>query len=146
MHGHNDTVTSLQVSPDSQALVSNSHDGTIRTWDIRPFAPQDRAIRVYDGAPTGLERNLIRATWDSKGEKVAAGSGDRSVVVWDARSGKLSYKLPGHKGTVNDVRFHPTGEPISESPFAMSIAFTADEMLVLSASSDRTMMLGELGR
>ncbi|MCJ1442945.1 MAG: hypothetical protein MMC23_003442 [Stictis urceolatum] len=129
MHGHNDTVTSLQVSPDSQALVSNSHDGTVRTWDIRPFAPQDRAIRVYDGAPTGLERNLIRATWDSKGEKVAAGSGDRSVVVWDARSGKLSYKLPGHKGTVNDVRFHPTGEPI-----------------ILSASSDRTMMLGELGR
>ena len=115
MAGHTDTVTSLQVSPDTQSLVSNSHDGTVRTWDIRPFAPTDRHIRTYDGAPSGIERNLIRASWDPKGEKIAAGSGDRSVVVWDVRTGKLLYKLPGHKGTVNDVRFSPGDEPISES-------------------------------
>ena len=114
MAGHTDTVTSLQVSPDTQALLSNSHDGTVRTWDIRPFAPTDRHIKTYDGAPAGLERNLIRASWDSKGEKIAAGSGDRSVVIWEARSGKLLYKLPGHKGTVNDVQFSPGDEPISK--------------------------------
>lgn len=113
MHGHNDTITSLQVAPDSQALLSNSHDSTVRTWDIRPFAPVDRHIRTYDGAPAGLEKNLIRASWDPRGEKIAAGSGDRSVVVWDARSGKLLCKLPGHKGTVNDIRFAPNDEPIS---------------------------------
>ena len=116
MGGHTDIVTSLQVSPDTQALLSNSHDGTVRTWDIRPFAPTDRHIRTYDGAPVGLERNLIRASWDSKGERIAAGSGDRTAVVWDVRTGKLLYKLPGHKGTVNDVRFSPGDEPISESP------------------------------
>ena len=116
MTGHTDTVTSLQVSPDTQALLSNSHDGTVRTWDIRPFAPTDRHIRTYDGAPVGLERNLIRASWDPKGERIAAGSGDRTAVVWDVRTGKLLYKLPGHKGTVNDVRFSPGDEPISEFP------------------------------
>ncbi|KAI4129876.1 MAG: hypothetical protein LQ347_003603 [Umbilicaria vellea] len=114
MPGHTDTITSLQVSPDAQALLSNSHDGTVRTWDIRPFAPIDRHVRTFDGAPAGLEKNLIRASWDTKGQRVAAGSGDRSVVVWDARSGKLVYKLPGHKGTVNDVRFAPGDEPISK--------------------------------
>ena len=114
MAGHTDTVTSLEVSPDAQALLSNSHDGTVRTWDIRPFAPTDRHIKTYDGAPVGLERNLIRASWDPKGEKIAAGSGDRSVVVWETRSGKLLYKLPGHKGTVNDARFSPGPEPISK--------------------------------
>ena len=114
MAGHTDTVTSLQVSPDTQSLVSNSHDGTVRTWDIRPFAPTDRHVRTYDGAPPGIERNLIRASWDPKGERIAAGSGDRSVVVWDVRTGKLLYKLPGHKGTVNDVRFSPGDEPISK--------------------------------
>ncbi|RHZ53364.1 uncharacterized protein CDV56_100679 [Aspergillus thermomutatus] len=113
MAGHTDTITSLQISPDSQTLLSNSHDSTVRTWDIRPFAPTNRHIRTYDGAPMGLEKNLIRASWDPKGEKIAAGSGDRSVVVWDFRSGKLLYKLPGHKGTVNDVRFSPNNEPIT---------------------------------
>lgn len=114
MAGHTDTITSLQISPDSQTILSNSHDSTVRTWDIRPFAPANRQIRTFDGAPVGLEKNLIRASWDPRGEKIAAGSGDRSVVVWDAKTGKLLYKLPGHKGTVNDVRFSPNDEPISE--------------------------------
>lgn len=114
MYGHTDTITSLQISPDSQTLLSNAHDSTVRTWDIRPFAPTNRHVRTFDGAPVGLEKNLIRASWDPAGEKIATGSGDRSVVVWDAKSGKLLYKLPGHKGTVNDVRFSPNNEPISK--------------------------------
>ncbi|CAN9219152.1 unnamed protein product [Alternaria alternata] len=127
--GHTDTVTSLQLSPDNQTLLSNAHDSTVRTWDVRPFAPADRRIQTYDGAPTGQERNLLKASWDSKGEKIAAGSGDQSVAVWEARTGKLLNKLPGHRGAVNDVRFHPLGEPI-----------------LLSASSDRKLMVGELGK
>ncbi|EEH48217.2 uncharacterized protein PADG_04301 [Paracoccidioides brasiliensis Pb18] len=129
MLGHTDTISSLSISPDSQTLLSNSHDSTVRTWDIRPFAPADRHIKIYDGAPIGLEKNLIRASWNPTGEKIAAGSGDRSVVVWDTKSGKLLYKLPGHKGTVNDVRFSPGEEPI-----------------IVSGSSDRNLMLGELGK
>ncbi|KAL4954926.1 WD40-repeat-containing domain protein [Aspergillus filifer] len=129
MAGHLDTITSLEISPDSQTLLSNSFDSTVRTWDIRPFAPTNRHIRTYDGAPVGLERNLIRASWNPAGDKIAAGSGDRSVVVWEFKTGKLLYKLPGHKGTVNDVRFAPNNEPI-----------------IVSASSDRNLMLGELGK
>lgn len=100
------------MSPDNQTLLSNAHDSTVRTWDVRPFAPSDRRIRTYDGAPTGQERNLLKASWDFKGEKIAAGSGDQSVAVWETRTGKLLHKLPGHRGAVNDVRFHPLGEPV----------------------------------
>lgn len=114
MPGHTDTVTSLSISPDSQSLLSYSHDGMARTWDIRPFAPVDRSQRTFAGAPVGIERNLVRASWDAKGEKVGVGSGDGSVCVWEARTAKLIYKLPGHKGTVNDVRFAPGEEPISK--------------------------------
>ncbi|KAL0264520.1 hypothetical protein SLS55_000470 [Diplodia seriata] len=127
--GHTDTITSLQVSPDSQTLLSNSHDSTVRTWDIRPFAPTDRHLKTYDGAPTGMEKNLLKASWDPKGQKIAAGSGDRTVVVWDANTGRLLYKLPGHKGAVNDVRFSPRDEPI-----------------VVSGSSDGMLLVGELGK
>ena len=122
LQGHADTITSLQVSPDAQLLLSNSQDGTVKVWDIRPFAPADRHIRTFDGAPAGIERNLIRASWDPKGERIVAGSGDRSVVIWDSRTGKLLYKLPGHKGTVNDVRFSPANEPIGEfAPMCIAV-------------------------
>ena len=113
--GHTDTVTSLQVSPDNGTLLSNAHDSTVRTWDVRPYAPADRRVRTYDGAPTGPERNLLKASWDSKGERITAGSGDGTVAIWESETGKLLKKLPGHKGAVNDVRFHPRGDPICKS-------------------------------
>ncbi|KAF3071528.1 hypothetical protein TsFJ059_003858 [Trichoderma semiorbis] len=125
--GHTDTVTSLRVSPDSQSLLSYSMDTTVRTWDIRPFAPTERHIRTFDGATAGVDQNLARASWDSEGKKVAAASGDGTVVIWSVQTGKLLYKLPGHRGAVNCAEFAPGKEPI-----------------LLSASSDRTMLLGEL--
>lgn len=133
MSGHNDTVTSLEVSPDTQALLSYSHDGTARTWDIRPFAPIDRQIKTYVGAPAGMEKNLIRASWDVKGKRIASGSGDGSVVVWDVQSTKMLYKLPGHKGTVNDVRFATGEETISKS--CMLHVVNANRMLKTIQSS-----------
>ncbi|KAI1814424.1 WD40 repeat-like protein [Poronia punctata] len=127
MLGHNDTITSLRVSPDSQSLLSYSHDSTAKTWDIRPFAPTERHIRTFDGAQMGIEKNLVRASWDKAGKKVAVGAGDGTVVIWSNDTGKLLYKLPGHKGAVNCAEFTLSNEPI-----------------VLSASSDRRMLLGEL--
>lgn len=127
MIGHHDTITSLRVSPDSQTLLSNSMDSTVRTWDIRPFAPTDRHIKTFDGARSGMEKNLIKASWDPLGKRVAAGAGDGTTVVWSADTAKLLYKLPGHKGTVNCAEFSPGNEPI-----------------ILSGSSDRKLLLGEL--
>lgn len=127
MLGHQDTITTLRVSPDSQSLLSYSMDSTARTWDIRPFAPTERHIRTFDGAQVGIEKNLVQASWDKDGKKIAVGAGDGTVVIWSSDNGKLLYKLPGHKGTVNVAEFAPGKDPI-----------------ILSASADRTMLLGEL--
>lgn len=126
--GHTDTVSSLALSPDSQTLLSNSFDSTVRTWDVRPFAPPNRAVRVFDGAVAGREQNLIRACWDGEGARIAAGGADGTATVWESKSGKMLHKLPGHKGSVNDVRISPDGS------------------MILSASTDRQMLLGELPR
>ncbi|KAG5520176.1 hypothetical protein PMAC_001253 [Pneumocystis sp. 'macacae'] len=113
---HADTVTSLNISPD------------VRIFDIRPYVSSSRQINLLKGALHGIEKNLIRAVWSSDGLRVAAGSADRTVIIWDATSGKLTYKLPGHKACVNAVDFHRY-EPI-----------------LLSASSDRSIFLGELSQ
>lgn len=125
--GHSDTIMSLRVSPDAQSLVSYAMDSTVRTWDIRPFAPTERLIRTLDGVAVGLEKNLMRASWAADGKRIAAGSENGTVVVWSSESGKLLYKLPGHRGAVNSAEFAPGREPI-----------------LLSASTNRTMLLGEL--
>ena len=133
MPGHTDTVTSLSISPDSQSLLSYSHDGLARTWDIRPFAPVDRSLKTFVGAPVGIEKNLVRASWDSKGERVGVGSGDGSVCIWETRTAKLIYKLPGHRGTVNDMRFAPGDEPISKFFFPLLLSNEASILTILTS-------------
>lgn len=54
-------------------------------------------------------------------------------------------KLPGHRGTITAVDFHPK-EPISEwkQPFDSRYIVTDSQCLVLTGSKDTTMLLGEL--
>ena len=65
-------------------------------------------------------QNLLRCAWSPDGSKIAAGSADRFVYVWDTTSRRILYKLPGHTGSINDVDFHPN-EPICKSSFAVSL-------------------------
>lgn len=67
------------------------------------------------GAPAGFEQMLTKCAWSKTdhGARVAAGGGDRTVTIWEVESGKILYKLGGHKGSVGAVDFHPR-EPISE--------------------------------
>lgn len=127
--GHRDSVTGLSLSPDGSYLLSNSMDNTLRCWDVRPFvaggSQGQRQTAVYKAHSHDLEQSLLRCAWSPDGLRVAAGSADRTVNIWEASSGRVLYRLPGHKGSVNDVAFHPT-EPI-----------------IASASSDKTIFLGE---
>eukprot|EP00038_Savillea_parva_P014485 m.11117 g.11117 ORF g.11117 m.11117 type:complete len:347 (-) comp2817_c0_seq1:1239-2279(-) len=125
MEGHRETVTGLKLSPDGNHVLSNAMDNTVRMWDVRPYAKQ-RMEKVFTGAQHGFEKNLIRCAWTPDGKHVACGSADRNVYVWSVATQQIKYKLPGHTGSVNDVDFHPS-EPI-----------------ILSASSDKKIYLGEL--
>ena len=124
--GHTNTVTGLAMSPDGTHLLSNAMDNSVRAWDVRPFCAGERCVRVYKGAMHGIEKNLLGCAWNAEGSRVAAGSSDQCVYVWDFATGRLVYKLPGHTGSVNDVHFSPK-EPI-----------------LASCSTDATVFLGEL--
>ncbi|RUS20404.1 u5 small nuclear ribonucleo protein 40 kDa protein-like protein [Endogone sp. FLAS-F59071] len=126
LKGHMDTVSGIRLSPDGSYLLSNAMDNTVRIWDVKPFAPANRCIKTFEGAPHGFEKNLIRPAWSPDGTQIASGAGDRTVVVWDVPSRRILYKLPGHKGCVNDVDFHPR-EPI-----------------LVSGSTDHMLFLGEI--
>lgn len=126
MLGHQDTITGLSVSPDGYHLLSNSMDNTVKSWDISPFVTMSRLERTFIGHQHNFERNLLRCSWCPNGNMIAAGSSDRNVYIWSFNTCDILYKLPGHRGSVNDVVFSPR------------------EPLVLSCSSDKQMYLGEI--
>ena len=115
----------------------------------------ERCERTFEGLRHGAEKVLLRCAWSPNGERVTCGSADRYdgsclcivpmcyvvlmhdvlvfsllccriVHIWDYNSCKELYHLPGHKGSVNEVVFHPS-EPI-----------------VASCGSDKQIFLGEL--
>ena len=145
--GHRDSVTGMALSPDGSFLLTNGMDNTLRCWDVRPFvagagssasaaasagasaaviAGANRQTQLFKGHTHDLEQNLLRCAWSPDGLRVTGGSADKTVNVWEAATGRILYRLPGHKGSVNDVAFHPF-EPI-----------------IASASSDKTIFIGEL--
>jgi len=126
MSGHTDTVAGLRLSPDGSFILSNAMDNTVRMWDIRPFAPLERCLKVFTGAQHNFEKNLIKCSWSPDGLMISSGSADRFVYVWDTNSRRILYKLPGHNGSVNDVDFHP------------------NELILMSCGSDKKIYLGEL--
>jgi Prp8 binding protein len=129
MEGHQDSITGVDVSPSGSHVLTNSMDMTMRSWDIRPFAEKGedkRCVRVFTGHQHGNEKNLLRCSWSEDGKKVSGGSSDSMVHIWDVASGDLVLSLPGHHGSVNEVRWRPV----------------SGEKLLCSASSDRTLYLG----
>ena len=62
-----------------------------------------------------IEDGVTTVAISPSGEFVAAGSLDRSVRVWDIRSGTLIARLDGmdgHKDSVYSVAFGPDGETL----------------------------------
>nr|CAI5848418.1 unnamed protein product [Callosobruchus analis] len=125
LKGHTDTITGLALSSDGSYLLSNAMDNTLRIWDIRPLR-QERCVKIFSGHQHNFEKNLLRCAWSPDDNKISAGSADRFVYVWDTTSRRILYKLPGHNGSVNDVKFHP------------------NEPILVSGGSDKQLYLGEI--
>ncbi|KAI9293277.1 WD40 repeat-like protein [Neoconidiobolus thromboides FSU 785] len=125
--GHEEAVTGMDISNDGNMLLSYSMDNTLRLWDIKPFSVnEDRNLIIFEGVPHGFEKNLIKPSFDREDKMIATGCGDRTVMVFNINKKELIYKLPGHNGTVNQVHFSPI------------------DNVILSASSDSSLFLGEL--
>eukprot|EP00540_Astrosyne_radiata_P008392 CAMPEP_0116855576 /NCGR_PEP_ID=MMETSP0418-20121206/19366_1 /TAXON_ID=1158023 /ORGANISM="Astrosyne radiata, Strain 13vi08-1A" /LENGTH=241 /DNA_ID=CAMNT_0004488747 /DNA_START=15 /DNA_END=739 /DNA_ORIENTATION=+ len=127
--GHTDTISCLALHPDHEThLLSHSMDGTLRTWDIRPFCDKTkRHCKTFCGATHNAERRLLKCAWSRDGKMVTGGSADRMVHIWDELTTEELYLLPGHSGCVNTVVFHPK------------------ENIIASGSSDKSIYVGELG-
>ncbi len=55
---------------------------------------------------------MFSVAFSPDGTRIASGSTDKTVRLWDAASGDLLETLTGHEGTVSSVVFSPDGTRI----------------------------------
>ena len=129
-------VVAVAYAPDG-TLVTGSLDGAIRIWKqgaqtalvrqpdsiAEVSAANNRfiirtsggSVHVYgyDGLKggAGFDAHAHRATLAPSGDVIATTKG-READLWDAVTGKLLYRLIGHRSTVTDVEFSPDGTKV----------------------------------
>ncbi|KAJ7099953.1 chromatin associated protein [Mycena belliarum] len=127
LSGHQQEIYALDFSADGRFIVSGSGDKTVRIWDMRgvspaapaPQCPPCQVLTILDVAPPAspsFHRSSPAPTPDGgitsvaispSGARVAAGSLDSLVRVWDVRTGALVRRLRGHGDSVYSVAFVP---------------------------------------
>jgi WD40 repeat protein len=108
-------VLALSFSPDEQTLAAGCADGKIQLW--RSHKPPI----TLDGH-SGPVRSLV---FSSEG-RLASGSEDKTVRVWDGTTGRQLWASDAHKDGI------------------MAVAFSSDAKKLASASKDKTVKLWDV--
>ncbi|KAG6751229.1 hypothetical protein POTOM_045751 [Populus tomentosa] len=58
LEGHQDMITGMQLSPDGSYLLMNGMDNKLCIWHMRPFASQNRCVKIFEGHQHNVEKNF----------------------------------------------------------------------------------------
>jgi WD40 repeat protein len=124
LKGHQNSVFTLQYSPDFQLLISAGRDAHLKIWDVKAgyLLIEDIAAHLYA---------INSIAFSPDGKHFVTCSMDKSIKVWDAARFKLlkvidKSRHAGHGTSVNKV------------------LWSREEDLLVSASDDRTISIWNL--
>ena len=101
LRGHDARINSVAFSPDGEAIVTASDDGTARIWELS--SGDSRTLE-------GPGRDVKSAAFSPDGTQVVTAGTDDKARVWDVAGGEQVAVLRGHSSTVYSAAFSPDGK------------------------------------
>ncbi|CAN4102539.1 unnamed protein product [Withania somnifera] len=109
--GHKKKVHSVAWNCSGTKLASGSVDQTARIWQIEPHG--HGKVKDVELKGHGHTDSVDQLCWDPKHvELIATASGDKTVQLWDARSGKCSQQVELSGENIN-MTYKPDGTHIA---------------------------------
>ncbi|QIR40962.1 ribosome assembly protein 4 [Tolypothrix sp. PCC 7910] len=171
---HNSPVNGVAFSPDGQQLASGSNDSTIKIWDVSTGKVIQTIPHLRDATPTAsyidssYQDSVTSIAFSSDGKKLASGSEDKTIKLWDISSGKLLQTFNGHSGLIKTIALSSDGQKLASgsedktiklwdvttgkllqtfsghSDVVNSVAFSSDGQKLASGSKDKTIKLWDI--
>jgi WD40 repeat protein len=144
-------ISSAAFSPDSQLIVTTSHDLTAKMWDIA--GNHIKTLRTHTA-------DVNQVVFSPDGQLFVTVSDDRSAIIW-TRDGEVRKQITGHDHAIMRVAYSPQHDLIAtgdadgsvkiwnldgallanlngHSAAITALAFAPDGAYILSGSADRT--------
>eukprot|EP01084_Bolivina_argentea_P289076 496293_1 len=99
--GHRDHVLCTAWSPDGRRFASADRKGEIRLWDPSSGKLVGRPLVAHRKWVTSLSWEPMHK--NGACERIASGSKDSRVIIWNARTGHSEVTLSGHTDSVESV-------------------------------------------
>ncbi|XP_059217834.1 autophagy-related protein 16 isoform X2 [Stomoxys calcitrans] len=112
----NAKITSLDLSKDCNYLICSVRDDTIKLLDLR----KNQVISTFSNEHFKLSCDWARASFNMNATKIACGSSDGVIYIWNVM-GNLESELKGHaygsglfhSSAVNAVSWSPNGNALA---------------------------------
>ncbi|KAG2348789.1 WD40 repeat-like protein [Suillus weaverae] len=124
--GHRYEVTCMCRSPQENIFAVGYADGSVRLWNSAFIS----VIATFNGH----QKSVTALAFDAPGARLASGSQDTDIIVWDVVAEAGLYRLRGHRNQITTVRF------LSEPELPSTSTGSCSHML-LTTSKDTFMKL-----